>query len=84
MRVGLVERKLENAAKDGDDRLDKLQQRLDDTQADLKRKEKYVCRERVCKEKYVCRERVCKEKYVCRERVSTCVENVSAKRSTSV
>ena len=40
VRVGLIEKKLENAAKDGDDKADKFQQKLEDAQALLKSKEK--------------------------------------------
>ena len=40
MRLGLMEKKLENASKDGDEKLDRLQQKLDDVTQDLKKKEK--------------------------------------------
>ena len=40
MRLGLMEKKLENANKDGDEKLDRLQQKLDDVTQDLKKKEK--------------------------------------------
>ena len=40
MRVGLIEKKLENANKDGDDRVDKIQRKLDDANVQFKKKEK--------------------------------------------
>ena len=40
MRLGLMEKKLENANKDGDEKLDRLQQKLDDVTQQLKQKER--------------------------------------------
>ncbi|XP_064631573.1 dynactin subunit 1-like isoform X2 [Lineus longissimus] len=40
LRLGLIEKKLENSTKDGDERVDKIQRRLDETIQQLKRKEK--------------------------------------------
>jgi len=42
IRLGLVEKRLENATKEADDRVDKIQHRLDEANFDLKRKNKYV------------------------------------------
>ena len=42
VRVGLVEKKLENANKEGDDRVDKLQRKLDEATMQLKKKEKWA------------------------------------------
>ena len=41
MRVGLVEKKLENAHKEADERVDKNQRKLDEVTIQLKQKEKY-------------------------------------------
>jgi len=43
VRFAVVEKKLENASKEGDTKVDRLQQKLDDTIALMKKKEKYVC-----------------------------------------
>jgi len=40
IRVGLVEKRLENATREADDRVDKIQQKLDEANFELKRKEK--------------------------------------------
>ena len=40
IRVGLIEKKLENATREADDRVDKIQQKLDEANFELKRKEK--------------------------------------------
>ena len=40
IRVGLVEKKLENAGKDGEDRVAKVQRKLDEANITLKKKEK--------------------------------------------
>ena len=40
VRLGLMEKKLENANKDGDEKLDRLQQKLDDVTQQLKQKER--------------------------------------------
>ena len=42
VRVGLIEKKLENANKDADDRVDKIQRKLDEANMQFKKKEKYV------------------------------------------
>jgi len=42
IRVGLIEKRLENASKDADDRVDKIQHKLDDADFELKRKDKCV------------------------------------------
>jgi len=42
IRLGLVEKRLENATKDADDRVDNIQQKLDDTNFEIKRKDKYA------------------------------------------
>jgi len=38
----LIEKRLENASKDADDRVDKIQHKLDDADFELKRKDKCV------------------------------------------
>jgi len=40
IRIGLIEKRLDNATKDADDRVDKIQQKLDEASFELKRKEK--------------------------------------------
>ena len=40
VRMGLIEKKLENANRDGDDKTIKLQQKVDDIELQLKKKEK--------------------------------------------
>lgn len=40
IRIGLVEKKLENNSKDGDDRVEKIQRKLDEANLQLKKKEK--------------------------------------------
>lgn len=40
--MGLVEKKLDNATKDGEDRFDKTQRKVDELQMLLKKKEKYI------------------------------------------
>jgi len=40
IRVGLIEKRLDNATKDADDRVDKIQHKLDEANFELKRKEK--------------------------------------------
>ena len=42
VRLGLMEKKLENANKDGDEKLDRLQQKLDDVTQQLKQKERFA------------------------------------------
>jgi len=42
IRVGLIEKRLDNATKESDDRVDKIQQKLDEANFELKRKEKSV------------------------------------------
>lgn len=42
MRLSLLEKKLDSAAKDADERTEKVQSRLEETQALLRKKEKYV------------------------------------------
>ena len=42
VRIGLIERKLDNATKDGDDRVEKTQRKADELQNQLKKKEKWV------------------------------------------
>lgn len=42
MRLSLLEKKLDSASKDADDRVEKIQTKLDETQTLLKKKEKYV------------------------------------------
>ena len=41
VRIGLQEKKLENACKDSDDKVEKVQQKLDDLTVTMKKKEKY-------------------------------------------
>ena len=40
VRVGLIERKLDNSSKEGDERVEKVQRKLDETNIKLKKKEK--------------------------------------------
>ena len=40
VRLGLVEKKLDNSSKDSDERVDKIQRKLDEAQITLKKKEK--------------------------------------------
>ena len=40
MRVGLIEKKLENANKEADERVDRMQRKLDDANVQFKKKEK--------------------------------------------
>ena len=40
VRIGLIEKKLENAGKDGDERVDKIQRKLDEANITLQKKEK--------------------------------------------
>ena len=40
VRVGLLEKKLENANKEGDDRVDRIQRKLDEANVQFKKKEK--------------------------------------------
>lgn len=40
MRLSLLEKKLDSAAKDADERIEKVQNRLEETQALLRKKEK--------------------------------------------
>lgn len=40
MRLSLLEKKLDSASKDADERVEKIQSKLSDTQALLKKKEK--------------------------------------------
>ena len=42
IRIGLLEKKLENAGKDSDDRVEKMQHKLDEATIQLKKKEKYL------------------------------------------
>jgi len=42
IRTGLIEKRLENATKEADDRVDKIQHKLDEANFELKRKEKSV------------------------------------------
>lgn len=42
VRLSLLEKKLDSASKDADDRVEKIQTKLDETQTLLKKKEKYV------------------------------------------
>ena len=42
VRVSLIEKKLDNATKEGDDRVDKIQTKLDEAHMALKKKEKWV------------------------------------------
>jgi len=42
IRVGLIEKRLDNATKEADDRVDKIQHKLDEANFELKRKEKSV------------------------------------------
>lgn len=42
MRLSLLEKKLDSASKDADDRVEKIQTKLDETQTLLKKKEKCV------------------------------------------
>lgn len=42
IRIGLVEKKLENNSKDGDDRVEKIQRKLDEANLQLKKKEKWA------------------------------------------
>ena len=39
--MGLIEKKLENANKDADERVDKIQRKLDEANLQFKKKEKY-------------------------------------------
>ena len=41
VRVGLIEKKLENANKEADERVDKIQRKLDEANLQFKKKEKY-------------------------------------------
>ena len=40
--MGLIEKKLENANRDADERVDKIQRKLDEANLQFKKKEKYV------------------------------------------
>ena len=42
IRIGLMEKRLETAVKEADDRVDKIQQKLDEANTTLKKKEKYA------------------------------------------
>lgn len=42
MRLSLLEKKLDSASKDADERVEKIQTILDETHSILKKKEKYV------------------------------------------
>ena len=42
VRINLVEKKLENATRDGDERVEKMQRKLDELQVMFKKKEKWV------------------------------------------
>lgn len=42
MRLSLLEKKLDSASKDADERVEKIQTILDETHSTLKKKEKYV------------------------------------------
>jgi dynactin 1 len=47
VRIGLVEKKLETASKDAEDKVDNVQRKLEDAQNLLRKKEKYVLRFRL-------------------------------------
>ena len=40
IRLGLIEKRLENATKEADDRVDKIQHKLDEANLELKRRDK--------------------------------------------
>lgn len=40
MRLGLLEKKVENATRESDDRTDQMQRKMDDQQSQFKKKEK--------------------------------------------
>lgn len=48
VRLSLLEKKLDTSTKDADERVEKIQTKLDDIQAMLKKKEKWVVSVSVC------------------------------------
>lgn len=42
IRIGMVEKRLENVSKEADDKVDKIQQKLDEATITMKKKEKFV------------------------------------------